>query len=593
MSEHRETPATMPQCRSINRLFTRALIALLALFFSLLCVIGLYFNSIMRRQVYSSVGETLSLFTQQIQQDFTEALTFLSENCVQNADFSSLNISDSLDETYLLTARIQKTLSAGNYCFSNIGGLFVYSPQHDIFIRQTNATYHKNQSNFNCADRIKNLLRECTVQEKLDLVDLRQWMLLPVEGENFILRVIQKRNLYIGVWVSLEQLASGFAHFGENDFLLLFVDSEGNSLTQAAFDTTQLNLNGTIDCPAYYRAGTFERYLIVSDALPNSSFSIAALIPSNYIVRQLAALYGFACVIFVWLVLLCAMILSMARRFFNKPQEILQPVISSMRQGEFKFAIPTDGQYREIRMVTDVFNEMIREIQNLRIRIYEDALTNKEMELQYLRTQIAPHFLINCLNTIFVMSQEQEDPETLHQTIETLSEHLRYSLATKTTVSLDEELSYVRNYLSLTQLRYPGILSYEIEADEQARSARIFPHMLLMLTENSIKANLVMGENFRVFIRCKVYERSGEMRVHLTHIDSGSGFKPQSLETYNHIMEHPEVARNGYGIGIYNIVSRMNLTMGPSADICFSNEPDMGARIDMDFPFQPYEEELG
>ena len=33
--------------------------------------------------------------------------------------------------------------------------------------------------------------------------------------------------------------------------------------------------------------------------------------------------------------------------------------------------------------------------------------------------------------------------------------------------------------------------------------------------------------------------------------------------------------------------------MGPSADICFSNEPNMGARIDMDFPFQPYEEELG
>ena len=43
--------------------------------------------------------------------------------------------------------------------------------------------------------------------------------------------------------------------------------------------------------------------------------------------------------------------------------------------------------------------------------------------------------------------------------------------------------------------------------------------------------------------------------------------------------------KNGYGIGIYNTVMRLRLMFGDMASIFFSNEPGLGARIDIDIPF--------
>ena len=109
--------------------------------------------------------------------------------------------------------------------------------------------------------------------------------------------------------------------------------------------------------------------------------------------------------------------------------------------------------------------------------------------------------------------------------------------------------------------------------------------LLLMLTENSIKANVVMGEPFHIYIQGHWYEKDGQPRIHLSHIDSGTGFDEQSLALYNHITDYTEVQKNGYGIGIYNTVMRLRLMFGDMASIFFSNEPGLGARIDIDIPF--------
>lgn len=576
--------------KSIRSLFEKILGVLLIVFVVLLLASGYYFHHIMRAQVYASMQDSLNLYNSQIERDFTEALTFLSENCVQNNDFTSLSVASMSEEIYLHTVRIQKTLSVGNYSFSNIGGLFVYAPEQDIFIRQINATYHKNQSNLNCAEGIQSLLRSHHQAGTLAQLDLNQWTLLQTENESFLMCVIQKRSLYTGVWVSLEQLVSGFTQFQNTGAMVVCVDPEGRCLTGKDMKGVRLNLSGSIDHPSYLRRRIFQSYLIVSDHLKNSSYAIAALIPTNYITRQLTGLYGFMVFVFIWLVLLILILTSMMNRFFNTPSEILQPVIAAMRAGEFQVQIQTDTQYQEIRLIIDAFNDMIGEIHNLRIRLYEDQLAQKEMELQYLRLQIAPHFLINCLNTIFIMSQDKENPDIMHRTISTLSEHLRYSLATLQVTSLEEELYYVTNYLSLTQLRFPGVLSYRLEVAEEVYRAQIVPHLLLTLTENAIKANLIMGERLHVQITGSLYQQGEDLWVHLAHIDSGRGFDQDSLELYNNIMEHPEVIKNGYGIGIYNIVRRMFLTMGDAVRIRFSNQKKMGARIDIYFPLIIFEE---
>lgn len=151
--------------------------------------------------------------------------------------------------------------------------------------------------------------------------------------------------------------------------------------------------------------------------------------------------------------------------FFDTPSRILNPVISSLQSGKFESKIATPCSFQEILIITDVFNNMINEIQNLRISIYEEQLAKKRADLQYLKAQLAPHFLINCLNIIFVLSQDPKNTKTTRKFIETLSEHLRYTLVTRNSASLKEELYYTKNYLQLTQLRFPNTLTYQIQVE--------------------------------------------------------------------------------------------------------------------------------
>jgi hypothetical protein len=109
-----------------------------------------------------------------------------------------------------------------------------------------------------------------------------------------------------------------------------------------------------------------------------------------------------------------------------------------------------------------------------------------------------------------------------------------------------------------------------------------------MLTENSIKTNIVMGEMLTIEIRAELINENPQLQIHITHIDSGTGFDEKSLRTYNHILDHPEVRKNGYSIGIYNIASRLRLTLGENSTIVFSNELGKGARIDIIFPYVRY-----
>ena len=98
---------------------------------------------------------------------------------------------------------------------------------------------------------------------------------------------------------------------------------------------------------------------------------------------------------------------------------------------------------------------------------------------------------------------------------------------------MKEELKYVENFLEMTELRFPGCLNWEIHVDEKCRNASVFPIILLMFTENTIKHNMIMGEELRVRITGSLVERNGEKYVVLTHLDSGSGYFEEDLEYLN------------------------------------------------------------
>ncbi|WP_332877620.1 sensor histidine kinase [Massilia sp. S19_KUP03_FR1] len=111
---------------------------------------------------------------------------------------------------------------------------------------------------------------------------------------------------------------------------------------------------------------------------------------------------------------------------------------------------------------------------------------------QALRAQLEPHFLFNALNAISALVRDGDKALALGG-IGRLSELLRYALAaaSRDSVSVADELAFVRDYLALQRLRYGARLQVTIRGDDAALDRVACPPLLLQpLVENALRHDL-------------------------------------------------------------------------------------------------------
>lgn len=118
---------------------------------------------------------------------------------------------------------------------------------------------------------------------------------------------------------------------------------------------------------------------------------------------------------------------------------------------------------------------------------WENQVKLRDIELQFLRSQINSHFLFNALNNI--RSLILEDTQAARQGLTDLATLLRGLMHsdTKVTVSLRDEVEWVKGYLALETLQFEQRLSYELTIDTELLDAQLPPLLLQTLVENAIK----------------------------------------------------------------------------------------------------------
>jgi LytS/YehU family sensor histidine kinase len=111
----------------------------------------------------------------------------------------------------------------------------------------------------------------------------------------------------------------------------------------------------------------------------------------------------------------------------------------------------------------------------------------KELELKTIKAHINPHFIFNSLNSIRALIDE--NPQRARAAITELSNILRSSLSAEKgeTVSFNEELKIVKDYLALENMRFEDRLQVEYFVEEETLSQQVPPMMLQTLVENAIK----------------------------------------------------------------------------------------------------------
>ena len=120
-----------------------------------------------------------------------------------------------------------------------------------------------------------------------------------------------------------------------------------------------------------------------------------------------------------------------------------------------------------------------------------------------LKSQVNPHFLFNSLNALTNLVYEDQDKAA--KFIKQLSEVYRYVLDSreKETVSIQEELRFVKSYLYLQEIRFGDNLKVRLDLDNAL--GNVAPLALQLLLENAIKHNIVSQED-PLFVEMKIKE---------------------------------------------------------------------------------------
>lgn len=132
------------------------------------------------------------------------------------------------------------------------------------------------------------------------------------------------------------------------------------------------------------------------------------------------------------------------------------------------------------RLLIEIYR---RQVRNLRL---EKQYTR--LELDFLKSQVNPHFLFNVLNSIYVLTEE--DNPRAARIVDQLSAMMRYSLyeTDGALVPLHKELSFIRDYVGLEQLRTSKRLQLELVFPAQPdENLQIAPFILIAFVENAFK----------------------------------------------------------------------------------------------------------
>lgn len=191
-------------------------------------------------------------------------------------------------------------------------------------------------------------------------------------------------------------------------------------------------------------------------------------------------------------------------------------------------------------------------------------------ELQLLRTQLNPHFVLNTLHAL--LGLVRREPSRAEAAIERLGELLRFGMSVEQRrsdrVAFREEWEFVTSYLELERLRLGERLGLELSADPSAMEVPVPPFALQPLVENAIvHAIAPRGSGGRLAV--SVRREAGLLRIEVR--DDGPGASEAA------ILASPR-------LGLRLLRERLASLYSGQARLRFDTPQEGGLRVRLDLP---------
>lgn len=165
---------------------------------------------------------------------------------------------------------------------------------------------------------------------------------------------------------------------------------------------------------------------------------------------------------------------------------------------------------------------------------------NIQLEMDFLKAQIHPHFLFNTLNNIYSLITQHENKKSAEM-VSGLSSLLRYALYDGKTefILLEKEVDMIKGFIGLEEVRADN-MHLDLKFPSQIPSTKLPPFLLLPLVENAFKH----GANSQLRDPCVKIEM--EILEHHLWLQVKNCFDPEYRK------------KNSGGLGLLNLRKRLD-----------------------------------
>jgi ligand-binding sensor domain-containing protein len=209
-----------------------------------------------------------------------------------------------------------------------------------------------------------------------------------------------------------------------------------------------------------------------------------------------------------------------------------------------------------------------------------------ELEQKALRSQMNPHFIFNCLNSIQQYVAER-DITGANNFITDFSRLIRMTLdlSTHSLISLGDELQYISTYLRVEKARLEGTFDYRLNVDETLNLHAVYlpPLLLQPYLENSIRHGIRYKREGDGLIQININKRNDGVLIQIEDNGIGRRASKKYKSEYHIQYQSRGMTINEDRIKMLNHSAEKTIEL-TVIDLYNLNEEAAGTRVDVYLP---------
>lgn len=328
-----------------------------------------------------------------------------------------------------------------------------------------------------------------------------------------------------------------------------------------------------------------ERRLTTIKTVSYTGWKIVCVSPLNNFQFDISETRYFMIILIAFTMLMLISINQIVSRRIAKPLQKLNESVKEWESGNMEADIYVGGSY-EVEHLGKTLRATREQINHLMQEILVEQEEKRKSELDALQSQINPHFLYNTLDSIVWMIEGERYDEAVFM-ITQLASLFRISLSRgKTIISIEDEITHVKNYMNIQRIRYKNKFTVDYEIDEEILPYCTVKLVLQPLLENAIYYGVEsMGEDGEILV--KGYRSGDSIYIEIT--DNGLGMPDEMVEQL--LTEDNRIRTKGSGVGVINVHKRIRLRFGEPYGLEIRSVLDEGTTVRVHLPVIPYEED--